>query len=115
MQIVIDIPEWFYDSILEYPRRGIAVSQLERAILHGTVLPKGHGRLIDADEFIKAEKEWLCKDCKRLQGMKDGKWKFIYEIGDAPCRACFNMDMFEYIDEAPTVLEADKESTDDNT
>ena len=39
MQIVIDIPEWLYYSILEYPSRGFAVSQLESAILHGTPIP----------------------------------------------------------------------------
>ena len=36
MKLIIDIPEWLYDSILEYPSRGFAVSQLESAILHGT-------------------------------------------------------------------------------
>ena len=112
MQIVIDIPE---DVKIAITRMGLLrisdemQNKVDKAIQHGTPIPKGHGRLIDADEFIKAEKEWLCKDCKRLQGMKNGKWKFIYEIGDAPCRACYNMDMFEYIDEAPTVLEADRE------
>ena len=39
MKLIIDIPEWLYDSISEYPSRGFAVSQLESAILHGTLIP----------------------------------------------------------------------------
>ena len=111
MKLIIEIPEEAYKQIMEFGFLENTHGKIcYKAIKNGAVLPKGHGRLIDADEFIKAEEEWLCKDCKRRQGMKNGKWKFIYEIGDAPCRACFNMDMFEYIDEAPTVLEADNET-----
>ena len=80
MKIVIDIPKWLYDSISEYPSRGFAVSQLERVILHGTVLPK-HGRLIDADEYFKIS--WEHPD---------------YDLGD----------------DAPTILEATKESRNEN-
>ena len=45
MQIVIDIPgEWIEQfKAFKHP------SPLETVILQGTVLPKGHGRLIDAD------------------------------------------------------------------
>ena len=39
MKLIIDIPEWLYDNISEYPSRGFAVSQLESAILHGTPIP----------------------------------------------------------------------------
>ena len=67
MKIVIDIPEWKYKSICEgveaSKRCGVVgVDQdIHEAIYSGTVLPKGHGRLIDADAYIEktAECNWL--------------------------------------------------------
>lgn len=50
MQIVIDIPEEIYEEIKatkSIHRTGAKV--LCNAIVNGTPLPKGHGRLIDAD------------------------------------------------------------------
>ena len=49
MQIVIDIPEGVYNQIVEQDLDGI----MANAIKHGTPLPKGHGRLIDADDLIQ--------------------------------------------------------------
>ena len=63
-------------------------------------------RLIDADATIKYLREFRCKDCDRRKGMKNGKIRFCYEIGDAPCRACDIGDTIDYfLDEAisPTV------------
>ena len=60
MQIVIDIPQkWFDDMVRE---EFIEVDELCAVIQHGTPLPKGHGRLIDADERIKEideEDRWV--------------------------------------------------------
>ena len=53
-------------------------------------------RLIDADATIKYLREFRCKDCDRRKGMKNGKMRFIYEIGDAPCRACDIGDTIDY-------------------
>ena len=50
MRIVIDIPEEIYKHIQEeqwLPNRLL----IEKAIANGTPLPKGHGRLIDADDL----------------------------------------------------------------
>ena len=59
------------------------------AIKNGISLPKGHGRLIDADElrgdFVDGTEGYDCQTWKR------------YEIGDI-------------IDSAPTVIEADQKS-----
>ena len=63
-------------------------------------------RLIDADVTIKYLREFRCKDCDRRKGMKNGKIRFCYEIGDAPCRACDIGDTVEYFldeDISPTV------------
>lgn len=63
-------------------------------------------RLIDADATIKYLREFRCKDCDRRKGMKNGKVRFCYEIGDAPCRACDIGDTIDYFldeDISPTV------------
>ncbi len=57
MKLVIDIPEEMYkDYVLVNLSRGNGkniVYDFLKAIKHGTPLPKGHGRLIDADEIIR--------------------------------------------------------------
>lgn len=53
MQIVIDIPESILNTIQTdemISREQLAVLQMH--ILNGIPLPKGHGRLIDADKTI---------------------------------------------------------------
>ena len=63
-------------------------------------------RLIDADATIKYLLEFRCKDCDRRKGMKNGKIRFCYEIGDAPCRACDIGDTIDYFleeDISPTI------------
>lgn len=63
-------------------------------------------RLIDADATIKYLREFRCKDCDRRKGMKNGKIRFCYEIGDAPCRACDIGDTIDYFldeDFSPTI------------
>ena len=63
-------------------------------------------RLIDADATIQYLREYRCRDCDRRKGMKNGKIRFCYEIGDAPCRACYIGDTIDYfLDEAisPTI------------
>lgn len=63
-------------------------------------------RLIDADATIKYLRELRCKDCDKRKGMKNGKIRFCYEIGDAPCRACDIGDTIDYFfdeDISPTI------------
>jgi hypothetical protein len=57
MQIVIDIDEDLYKSIIGHRCKIIFQQRcdyedLKNAIEDGTSLPKGHGRLIDADRVI---------------------------------------------------------------
>ena len=62
--------------------------------------------MIDADATIKYLREFRCKDCDRRKGMKNGKIRFCYEIGDAPCRSCDIGDTIDYFldeDISPTV------------
>lgn len=84
MQIVISIPDDVYDECkggdVFYPDTGGIVWE---GVRNGTPLPKGHGRLIDAD---------------RLRSM--------YSIN----RANFNtvVGIQKWINDAPTIIEADK-------
>jgi hypothetical protein len=50
MQIVIDIPEYYYHKIEELAQEGY---ELQRIVTNGIKLPKGHGKLIDADAVIE--------------------------------------------------------------
>ena len=55
MRIVIDIPEGLYEVYKGRPPMlgDEGMDMIAQAIANGTPLPKGHGRLIDADAYIK--------------------------------------------------------------
>lgn len=90
MQIVIDIPEDVYTRLFD---NGIQdneiavydVCEMARAIRLGTPLPKGHGRLIDADT--------LALDDISFFSIKDYQ-KMVHKITIG----------------VPTIIEADKEN-----
>ena len=107
-EIVIRMSDYQYDKTIQ----GFYIPQeIADIIKNGTPLPECHGRLIDADAFIKEKTEIYCENCDRRRGMKNGKLTkhFVYDIGDAPCRACDIGDMIDYVDDAPTIIEADVE------
>ncbi len=73
MKIVIDIPEVFYealkktDEIVSGQRSGKTfMSVIYNAVANGTPLPKGHGRLIDADtlEECKEVMNTIMNECE---------------------------------------------------
>lgn len=64
MQIVIDIPEEDYQNLKAKDKfDDMFLNYYEKLIVRGTPLPKGHGRLIDAD-IIKDFKNKI-KDYKK--------------------------------------------------
>ena len=92
VKLVIEIPEEQYSIILktitgireETRRNGYAENDVVSigwtAIADGKVLPRGHGRLIDADEEIKCARKWIEHPDKYIsQRNKD----FIYYLGKA--------------------------------
>ena len=87
MKLVIDIPENEYRHIREYYEKNDIAEATYSYIYHGTPLPKGHGRLIDADA--------LC----------DYFW-------DNRSKLYAHKDLRIVVDNAPTIIEADKESED---
>lgn len=90
MQMVIEINELVYEGclILNRANEGTVV---EKAVANGTPLPKGHGRLIDAD---KLEEDIT-------NALKNGL---------SPYEAKVFVEFMCYVDEAPTVIKATKES-----
>lgn len=56
---------------------------------------------ISVEAFTAAAMERSCKDCERRKGKKNGKKLTLYEIGEAPCRACGIMDMMEDVEAFP--------------
>ena len=56
MQIVIDIPNRIYKIVQNKTLNIMDAEILEKAVKNGTPLPKGHGRLIDADVL---RKKWV--------------------------------------------------------
>ena len=91
VEVVIRIPKQLYEHINVW--KDIVyddyIAMVANAILNGTVLPKGHDRLIstgdlDVSKLVDSDMEWVMGICdiSRVQNM---------------------------IDNAPTVIEADKD------
>ena len=70
----------------------------------------GSGEYISREAFLAEQRHLYCENCARRKGMKNGKMKFVYEIGDAPCRACGigdvldDVESFHAADVRPVVL-----------
>ena len=98
MRMVIDIPEEKYQTILNHTEEILDASSfiepkyLYRAVLEGTPLPKGHGRIKDIDKIewygctteFNCPHDLECKDCNRGECNKT------------------------QVDAIPTIIEADK-------
>ena len=64
MELIIKIPDHLYKLLKDFPsdsNESTIENVLMKAVEHGTPLPKGHGRLIDADAYINKHEEcgWL--------------------------------------------------------
>ena len=92
MQIVIDIPNEAYNEIVNNvvaSHRKFSSYEMDNCIKNGTPLPKGHGRLIDADEY--KEHLYACET--------NGRPLHIMELDER----------LTTIDNVPTIIEADTE------
>ena len=58
--------------------------------------------LVDKDAFLKQERKWYCENCDMRKGVKNGRKCFVYEIGEAPCRACYVDDVLDDLEDFPT-------------
>lgn len=103
MQIVIEIDEELYEAIKSDRINYYDALDGFEAIANGTPLPKGHGRLIDADAEAK---RWGLDKATKYGNETSEQQHFsfstmmMYEIADI-------------LDDADVILEADKEVSDE--
>lgn len=92
-RVLIDIPDYNLDEV---QNGSIACGMILNAVKNGTVLPKGHGDLIDREKFLKSflDSFW--------SAIKEGNSSF--EVVGA---------VKNIIRNTPTVIEADKENGND--
>lgn len=90
IELVIKIPKELYEVYKGRPPMlgDAGMDMIAQAIANGTPLPKGHGRLIDAD--------YLREDFKASKRISFAE----------------RMDISCIVDHAPTIIEADTESED---
>lgn len=94
MKIVIELREDTYEAIRRIGSG--SPPYIDRAILEGVILPKGHGRLIDGDELRARMYHEAFETDTDYQRWDSGCW--------------IRYKMFEQIEEtALTIVEADKE------
>lgn len=99
IELVIKIPEDEYNII---KKSNAPMTWVEHLIKNGTPLPKGHGRLIDADNVIPLalkEKTLVLKDTD-LIAIRSREFVIDYLFKDIK----------DYINNMPTIIEADKEN-----
>lgn len=53
---------------------------------------------ISREALLAEQRHLYCENCARR---KNGKGKFVYDIGDAPCRACDIMDVLDAVEDFP--------------
>ena len=100
MKLIIDIPEKEIPNKMDILTIDLAFSHEGEPIQCNypfAVLPKGHGRLIDADELEELFGKKCVGDCGACitKRKTDGKGKWY--------------DTCSLIDNAPTIIESDKE------
>ena len=87
MQLVINIPEEYYKDLLTLELKADEHLSYEMEMIrNGKPLPKGHGRLISAD------------DMKKIDSIQRGNFNSIETIRN-------------WVDIQPTIIEADERAT----
>ena len=98
MQVVVTIPdewkEWLEDG--SFIIRCVTAYDLAGAIMNGTVLPKDHGRLIDADAFSNS-----------LLHSWHGNNKYLVPYNDRRGYRMRNGEVETCLVNAPTIVSAD--------
>lgn len=87
-EIVIEIPDHVYEHMIETGFVDLEANQMGYAILHGKVLPEGHGRLIEVTPRLEA----YLSTFQSYTGIDEAPYEYADEL----------------IRNADTVVEADK-------
>lgn len=95
--LIIKIDEEKYNQIINrYQGSNVRPKDYEIAIINGTPLPKGYGKIVDIGK-IQSMARKKAEDC-----FPEGRYDYGYR------KALF--DFAKDIDDIPTIIEADKES-----
>ena len=111
MKIIIDIPEDVYEEIKSNDWSDLALKGFCIAVRKGTVLPKGHNKLLD----INAVKQKVFDitdlyDSGEYLVLEDGKYLIGNDIQNDNRRILsFNEALQGVINGMPAIIEADKE------
>ena len=101
MQIIIDISKHIYEHAKERSEDSNDEWDAMRAIANGTPLPKGHGRLIDADEALIAMGTW-----EKFGYTETGY--LVRNPGNDYVPYVHYADMVKAVSGLPTIIEADR-------
>lgn len=109
MQVVIDLPEDLYNRIFKglIALNSDDVYELQESVelsIRHKVLPEGHGRLIDADALASE-----IKDLKKSPWYKDNT-----NLAYLPRKEAVEIIEEIIVGDAPTIIEADKVTEDEN-
>lgn len=94
MQVVINIENGLYEWVHRQLDVDEGWSMVQDAIMSGTVLPRGHGKLIDANAFLK--------DNEAYTG-------FILDSRFFGGKNAYKDTLEDLINEADAIIEADRE------
>jgi hypothetical protein len=101
MKIVIDIPKHIYEHAKEQSEDSNDEWDAMRAIANGIPLPKGHGRLVDADAFIA-----MLEDASKRQKYNElliDDYLTVDDVFKAVIGSLLNKGLAE--GDAPTIIE----------
>lgn len=110
VEVVIRIDKSDYNFLKEF---GVIKPFTEKyicnVILNGTVLPKGHGELIDKEQLFNMPLggEYTLKDATKYGNLCAEQQHFSYST-------LMMYELADIIEDAPTVIEADKTESEDS-
>lgn len=102
VKIIVTLSEGQYEALKDVQFGGIGSRMVFNAVKHGTPLPKGHGRLIDADKLNEQFGEVMDAVMREPKFTKDVEYIL---------RTTATVRL--QIKEADTIIEADKEESEE--
>ena len=105
MKLLVEIDEKKYVSIKKCLESGMELDAWQEAVANGTPLPKGHGRLIDADAFIDGLRD--ASKRQRYNKCLIDEFLTVEDVFQAVIESLENKGLAE--GDAPTIIEACKE------
>lgn len=107
VELVMKIPEGLKNDFESEQWTALSCMEMKEALEKAKPLPKGHGRLIDADAFIKT-----LEDASKRQNYKDllidNNLLTVDDVFNAVIGSLQNEGLAN--NDTPTIIEADKES-----